>query len=81
VIGWLISHSAEIALIALGFIGGVFFAAWRQLRAERIEDDQWVAMMRGGYNREPISAVDWGQDGPVTFPWPTDEPPNRKPPA
>jgi hypothetical protein len=46
VISWLISHSAEIALIALGFLGGVFFAAWRQLRAERIEDDQWVAMMR-----------------------------------
>jgi hypothetical protein len=49
--GWLVAHNQEIALLLLGFITGVFFAAWRQLRAERIEDDEWVAMMRDHWHR------------------------------
>lgn len=45
-ISYLIAHAEIIGWFGLGFIAGVFFAAWRQLRAERIADDEWVAAMR-----------------------------------
>lgn len=45
-ITYAIDHAFAIGVFGLGFIAGVFFSAWKQLRAERIADDEWVAMMR-----------------------------------